>query len=99
VFFGAPYLPSHHNETKQAFEELYPLSKSDVLVDIGSGDGIILRLAAERGARAVGYELNPALVVLSRFLSRKYQGVKVVTANFWFSHLPKDATVVYAFFV
>lgn len=99
VFFGAPYVPSHHSETKRAFEELYKLSSKDTLVDIGSGDGIILRLAANKGAKAVGYELNPVLVLIARFLSRKQTGVSVSTANFWHKQLPDDTTIVYAFSV
>jgi len=99
VFFGAPYVPSHHTETKRAFEELYPLSDKDTLVDVGSGDGIILRLAAKHGAKAVGYELNPVLVAIARFLSRNQPKVSVTTANFWRKPLPDDVTIVYAFAV
>ncbi|HEU4716091.1 MAG TPA: hypothetical protein VFS14_04660, partial [Candidatus Saccharimonadales bacterium] len=55
VFRGAPYVPSHKKDVAIAFEELYEVGKNDVVVDVGSGDGIILRMAAKRGARAVGY--------------------------------------------
>lgn len=99
VFRGAPYVPSHHKEVREAFDELYKISHKDVLVDVGSGDGIILRLAAKHGARAIGYELNPILVVLSRFLSRTDKNVRVVLADFWLKNLPNETTVVYAFTV
>ena len=99
VFRGAPYLPSHREETRQALEELYNIADKDVLVDIGSGDGIILRLATKQGARAVGYELNPVLVMISRFLSRNDTSVRVVLADFWIKNLPNDTTIVYAFSV
>lgn len=97
VFFGAPYVPSNRKEVARAFDELYPVGPSDVLVDIGSGDGVVLRLAVERGARAVGYELNPLLVVISRLLLRSYPGATVYLANFWRATLPPDTTVVYTF--
>jgi hypothetical protein len=97
VFFGAPYVPSKKGEVARAFEELYPLGSGDTLVDIGSGDGIILRLAALRGARAVGYELNPLLVLISRWLSRGDKAVTVHCANFWHVSLPPETTVVYTF--
>ena len=97
VFRGAPYVPSHHNEAKGAFEELYALTSKDVLVDVGSGDGIILRLAAIRGAQAVGYELNPALVLISRFLCRKDKNIHTILADFWLKDLPDNTTIVYAF--
>lgn len=39
----------------------------DVVYDLGSGDGrIVLAAARERGARAVGYEIDPSLVRSSR---------------------------------
>lgn len=97
VFFGAPYVPSNRKEVARAFDELYPVGPDDVLVDIGSGDGIVLKLAAERGAAAVGYELNPLLVWISRLLLRAYPRVSVHLANFWRATLPTDTTVVYTF--
>ena len=97
VFFGAPYVPSKRRDLAQAFDELYPLGPDDVLVDIGSGDGVVLRQAAKKGAKAVGYELNPLLVVLSRFLSRREPKVVIYLANFWKAKLPADTTVVYTF--
>ena len=97
VFRGAPYVPSRKRELTRAFTELYPLNKDDVLVDIGSGDGIVLRVAAEYRARAIGYELNPALVLISRILSRRQPLVETRLADFWFVQLPADTTVVYVF--
>lgn len=97
VFFGAPYVPSKKRDLKKAFDELYPLTKKDLLVDIGSGDGVVLRMVSERGAKAVGYELNPILVVISRFLSRRHPGVTTILADFWRVQLPQDTTVVYTF--
>ena len=62
AFTGAPYVPSHRRDVARAFRELYSLDANDVLVDIGSGDGVVLRQASQRGARAVGYEIHPLLV-------------------------------------
>lgn len=97
VVFGAPYVPSKKGELARAFDELYPLGPNDTLVDIGSGDGVVLRLAAERGATAVGFELNPLLVVVSRLLSRGNPSVTVRLANFWHATFPPETTVVYTF--
>lgn len=99
VFRGAPYVPSRKRFVHQAFTELYPLGPKDVLVDVGSGDGVVLRQAAELGARAVGYELNPILVQISKWLSRRYSGVEVRLVDAWMSHFPDDTTVVYVFAV
>ena len=99
VFWGAPYVPSKKKALEKALDELYPLGKHDVLVDIGSGDGIVLRAAARRGAKAVGYELNPLLVLISRWLSKGEPRIAVHVANFWLVKLPSDTTVVYVFTV
>jgi len=99
VFRGAPYVPSHKKQVEGAFEELYGLGPDDVLVDIGSGDGIILRAAARRGAKAIGYELNPVLVWASRFFSRGNKNIEIHLADFWRVSLPAETTVVYAFAV
>ena len=99
VFCGAPYVPSNRSQIKRALTELYPLTKDDVLVDIGSGDGVVLRETAKIGARAVGYEINPFLVIISRLLSYKYKKITVKLADFWLTHLPNGTTVVYVFSV
>lgn len=97
VFRGAPYLPSQRRLIRQAFTRLYPLGSGDVLIDIGSGDGIVLREAAKLGARAVGYELNPLLVFISRWLSRHFKQVSIRLADAWTTPLPDDTTVMYIF--
>lgn len=94
---GAPYVPSKRKDLEIAFTKLYPLSENDVLVDIGSGDGIVLRAASKKGAKAIGYEIHPVLVAISRYLSRHDPSVRIAFANFWKSELPADTTVVYTF--
>lgn len=97
VFTGAPYVPSKSRDVKLALRTLYHLSEKDVLIDIGSGDGLVLRAASARGARAVGYEIHPVLVVISRWLSRHDAHVEVKWTNFWRAALPDDVTIVYTF--
>ena len=98
VLRGAPYVPTKKRDLERAFDELYPIGKADVLVDIGSGDGVVLRQAARRGARAIGYELNPVLVVISKLLARPYGSlIKVRLVDFWLTQLPADVTIVYTF--
>ena len=42
------------------------VTKSDVVMDLGSGDGRTVITAAKRGARAFGIEYNPDMVALSQ---------------------------------
>ena len=97
AFTGAPYVPSHRRDVVRVFSELQPLTADDIVVDIGSGDGVVLREVSKLGARAVGYEIHPVLVWISRWLSRNDSRVTVKLANFWRMPLPDDTTIVYTF--
>lgn len=64
--YVAPYVPSSE-EVVDRMLELAELKAGDVLYDLGSGDGRIVITAASRyGVKAVGFEINPALVQDSR---------------------------------
>ena len=63
---GAPFVPSRRKELDIIFKKLYKLNKNDLLVDLGSGDGKVLKAASDFGARALGIELNPFLVLFSK---------------------------------
>lgn len=99
VFRGAPYVPSQRKYIYQAFSKLYPISKNDFLLDVGSGDGVVLRIASKLGAKVVGYELNPLLVCISRLLSLHDNKVRVKLADFWLTQIPDDTTIIYVFAV
>src|SRR5262245_62715295 len=52
--------------------ELAGVTSDDVVYDLGSGDGRIVILGAQKyGARGVGIELNPRLVEISRQAARE----------------------------
>lgn len=99
AFFGAPYVPSHKKDVKRAFDELAPIGEGDVLLDIGSGDGLVLREASRRGAKAVGYEIHPLFVAIAKLASIGDKNVSVKWANAWTAPFPKNVTQVYAFAV
>ena len=40
ALFGAPYVPTQRKQIESAFSKLRPFKKNDVLVDLGSGDGV-----------------------------------------------------------
>jgi SAM-dependent methyltransferase len=66
----------HFAGTPQAVVEamltLAQVTSDDVVYDLGSGDGRIVVLAAQKyGARGVGIEINPDLVKLSRQVARE----------------------------
>jgi choice-of-anchor C domain-containing protein len=60
------FVPAPHDVVK-AMLVLAKVKKSDVVFDLGSGDGRILIAAAkDYGCKAIGYEIDPELVALSR---------------------------------
>ena len=57
-----------------AMLDMAKVTPEDLVMDLGSGDGAIVITAAKRGARAIGIEYNPNLVLLSRTVAAA-QGV------------------------
>lgn len=93
--FGAPYVPSRRRDAEMALSQLYPLSKDDVLIDIGSGDGKVLNIAVKSGAGAVGYEVNPLLALVSK--ARLGGKATINCRDGLRADWPASTTVVYVF--
>ena len=88
VFFGAPYLPTLSPQVKVALD-LLDLKKGETMLELGSGDGKVLLAAAQRGWKAVGYELNPVLVLYSRVRTRRYRkNIVIIWGNYWTKDWP-----------
>ncbi|MDB5185775.1 MAG: hypothetical protein JWL85_298 [Candidatus Saccharibacteria bacterium] len=88
VFFGAPYLPTMKRQTETALDML-DLKPGQILLELGCGDGRVLRAAAERGLNVVGYELNPILALFAWIYTLKYRKqVKVIWGNYWLMRWP-----------
>jgi predicted RNA methylase len=81
----------------EAMLRLARVTSDDVVYDLGSGDGRIVVIAAQRfGARGVGVELDPKLVALSRELAAASEvgdRVRFVEADMFTTDL-SPATVV-----
>jgi len=88
IAFGAPYLPTLKPKVAVALDVL-GLKKGQTLLELGSGDGRVLKAAAQRGITAIGYELNPLLVLYSKIRLWRYRKVvRVVWGNYWRKSLP-----------
>lgn len=89
VIFGPPYLPTKKRQIKTALD-LLDLKAGQTLLELGSGDGRIMRAAAQRGLNVVGIELNPLLVLVSRIgLWRYRKQVRVVWGNYFSAQWPQ----------
>ena len=94
---GAPFVPSRKRAAMEAFQKLYPLSKKDFLIDLGSGNGKVLAIATKFGAKCLGLELNPLLVLYSKIRLCHNPLAKTKNADMFHYNFPKETTVVYVF--
>lgn len=99
LFFGAPFVPTQR-KTVATMIKIANITKDDIVVDLGSGDGRVTIAAAEAGARrALGFEIQPHLVWYARAVARrKGLGGRVVFINgsFWKAEF-SSVTVVFIY--
>ena len=92
---GAPFVPSM-NRAVEAMLKLGKFKKTDRVVDIGCGDGKVIRkISKEKVNEAVGYELSIPTFLLARvktFLSRGKE--KIYFGNFWHQDLAQYDVIV-----
>jgi len=97
VFLGAPYLPTLKFQA-QAAVDMIGLKPGETLLELGSGDGRVLILAAAAGLNVVGIEINPVLVFVSWLRTRRYRHqVKIVWGNLWQREKWPDADGIFVF--
>jgi 16S rRNA A1518/A1519 N6-dimethyltransferase RsmA/KsgA/DIM1 with predicted DNA glycosylase/AP lyase activity len=92
---GALYIPTDR-ETLERMLAAAKLAPGDRLVDIGSGDGRLVIAAARMGIEAMGYEINPLLVWLSRGKIRKERlemSARIIWKDFWNADLSSYSVV------
>jgi precorrin-6B methylase 2 len=96
IIRGAIYFPTS-SRSVEIMLRLADVKAGDKLVDLGSGDGRILIAAAQAGAEAVGYEINPILVRRSRrAIARAGVHAIVHWEDFWRINFSQfDVVIVY----
>ncbi len=86
---GAPFVPTG-TSAAAAMIRLARIKTGDVVYDLGSGNGKLLRLAQKKGARATGFEINPLLVLFAKLTTdTRWQ-------NLWTAHI-RDADAVFIY--
>lgn len=98
LFFEVPYIATKRNKIPTIIKLASP-KKGETVIDLGAGDGRLLFAFAKEGARAIGYELNPFLILKTNLLI-KFKGTKNIVfkkENFWDCDLEvADIIIVYA---
>jgi precorrin-6B methylase 2 len=96
MFFGAMYQPSTETVVQKMLK-LAGLTSDDTLYDLGSGDGRILFLAAQKyGAKAIGIEIDPIRYYRTkRKIERRglEKQIRLIQGNFFDQDLA-EATVI-----
>lgn len=93
---GALYVSTSRQRITAALAAV-PMATGDLLVDLGCGDGRVLRMARRRyGIRTIGYELNPLAWAKARMLCLPWSGIEIRMRNFWRADL-SGADVVFCY--
>jgi len=95
IFSGAPYVPTFTRDLEDIFKEV-KLPQKAIVVDLGSGDGRLLLIAAQRGYTAIGYEINPILWLISVWRLRKYPNAHTYLRSLWKADV-READLVFTF--
>ena len=67
-----------------AFMDAVPMKSGQLLLDLGCGDGRVLRKARKRyGVQAIGFEINPLAYLKARVACLGIGGVEIRLQNFW----------------
>lgn len=95
---GALYV-STSKKRIAAFLDAVPLEAEQVLIDLGCGDGRVLREARKRyGITAIGYELNPLAYLKACLLCIHARGITLRMRDFFLEELPlADVIFCYLF--
>jgi len=99
ILWGSPYVPVLEKEVDKILK-LLDLKPGELFYDLGSGDGRILIEAARTfKVKAIGIEINPLLVFLSKRKVKKLElqeRIKIIRGNFFkLNFSDADAISVY----
>ncbi|OGD90469.1 hypothetical protein A2Z54_01915 [Candidatus Curtissbacteria bacterium RIFCSPHIGHO2_02_39_8] len=105
TFLDLPYVATKRDKIETIIK-LAQIKPKETVVDLGSGDGRLIFAAARAGAHAIGYEINPFLILLTQIKAILFHprgessshlgGVFVKRQNLWKADLSiADVIFVY----
>lgn len=90
---GAPWVPAFKEDVEKVLDDS-GLKAGQLYVELGCGDGRLLKAAAKRGATAVGYEINPLMWLAAWLRNLGEPKVRVILGDFWQKDLTKADIVM-----
>jgi hypothetical protein len=86
---GAMFTSTARVKIRKALDAV-PMKPGELFVDIGCGDGRVLRAARKRyGVTCLGFEINPIAITKAKLLTMGRKGLEVRCRNFWKADLGK----------
>lgn len=99
----SPWAPWWRTNTKtaKAICKLATIDSTDVVYDLGCGDGEVLIQSAKRGARGVGIEIDPSRVFIAkvRIFINNFGDKILIKRNNFFKEKYSDATVIIVYLI
>lgn len=95
AFTSGPFVPSARKRHKTMLK-LAELTDSDIVYDLGCGDGRLVFSASKLAGKAFGYDLSIPLVLYGKFLSLFYPKAQIRFGNIWKQNYD-DATVIFCY--
>jgi trans-aconitate methyltransferase len=80
---GALYVSTTHKRIVACLDAVH-IQKGDIWIDLGCGDGRVLRHAFQRyQVKAIGYELNMMAYIRAKIMSLGMNGIQIRLRNFF----------------
>lgn len=95
AFTSGPFVPSARKRHKTMLK-LADLKSSDIVYDLGCGDGRLVFSASKPAKRAIGYDLSIPLVLYGKLVSLFYPKARIRFGNIWKQNYD-DATVIFCY--
>ncbi len=96
-YAGAPWVPVRRFDMEALIKDL-DLRSGQQFVELGCGDGRLLRAVGTKDIQAIGYEINPLLWGIAWFRNIPHKNVRVKFGNMWRADVSR-ADVVMVFLV
>lgn len=81
-FTGAPWVPARRRDFTALITDV-SVKSSDRVIELGCGDGRLLKEMARHAKRVDGYEINPVLWLIAWMRCARTKNAHVRLADFW----------------
>ena len=99
IFYtGVPFAKTPYRAIKKIINAL-DIKEGQIVYDLGCGDGRFLFAAAKAGAKAIGFEISPAVYLKAKIIKLlTLSKAKIKYKNFYSANLA-DADIIFCFLV